>query len=260
MATDWNAGLYDTSHSFVWQFGRALVALLEPAHGERILDIGCGTGRLTHEIAEAGARVVGIDYSPAMVAQARANYPSLEFAACGVCEMDYAEEFDAVFSNAVLHWVKPPIAAARTMARALKPGGRLVVELGGHGNVAALVDAAYRALGQLGIPEPERLNPWYFPSVAEYASLLEECGIEVTLAVLFDRPTPLEDGEHGIDQWFRMFGGPLMAPLSADQVPEFLRLVRERAAPHLWRDGSWIADYRRLRVVGCKRQGPRAEC
>ena len=173
MATDWNASLYDTSHAFVWQFGRALVPLLEAGPGERILDVGCGTGRLTAEIAESGARVVGIDYSPAMVAQARENYPSLEFAARDVCEMEYAEEFDAVFSNAVLHWVKPPIAAARAMARALKPGGRLVAELGGHGNVAALVDAAYRALRQLGIPQPEVLDPWYFPSVAEYTGLLE---------------------------------------------------------------------------------------
>jgi trans-aconitate methyltransferase len=260
MGKDWNASLYDESHAFVWQFGRALVPLLEPGCGERILDVGCGTGRLTAEIAEAGARVVGIDTSPAMVAQARENYPGLEFRPRNVCSMEYTEEFDAVFSNAVLHWVKPPEAAARAMARALKPCGRLVVELGGHGNVAALVDAAYGALRRLGIAEPAALNPWYFPSVAEYAELLEGCGIEVTLAVLFDRPTPLEDGEAGIDTWFRMFGGPLMEPLTEEQRPEFLRLVREQVRPRLWRDGGWVADYRRLRVVGHKTGPPPAEC
>ncbi len=256
MSGGWNASLYDGSHGFVAQYGRALVPLLEPRAGERILDVGCGTGQLTAEIADAGARVVGIDASPAMVAQAREKYPSLEFVTGSVCEMEYAEEFDALFSNAVLHWVKPPEVAARAMARALKPGGRLVVEFGGRGNVAGLVEAAYGALRRLGIAEPEGLNPWYYPSVGEYTALLEASGIEVTLAMLFERPTPLQEGEAGIAAWFRMFGGALMAPLHAEQAAEFLRLVPETAPAHLRREGGWTADYRRLRVVG-RRNGPK---
>ena len=101
------------------------------------------------------------------------------------------------------------------MSRALKPGGRLVCEFGGHGNIRILVEAAYRALRQLGVEHPERFNPWYYPSIAEYAAILERCGLEVTFAHLFDRPTPLQDGERGLDTWFRMFGSRLMEPLAA---------------------------------------------
>jgi trans-aconitate 2-methyltransferase len=143
------------------------------------------------------------------------------------------------------------------MARALKPGGRLVCEFGGRGNIRVLVEGAYRALRQLGINRPERFNPWYYPSVAEYSAVLEHCGIEVTFAHLFDRPTPLQDGVRGMETWFGMFGGRLMEPLADSQRPEFLRLVTEYAAPHLLRDGNWSADYRRLRIAG--RKLPRTE-
>jgi SAM-dependent methyltransferase len=252
MPPDWNAGLYDASHAFVWEFGRDLLALLAPQPGERILDAGCGTGHLTAGIAQAGAHVLGVDRSEAMIAQARENFPLLQFETRDVCALPYQDEFDAVFSNAVLHWVQPPETAAAAMARALKPGGRLVCEFGGCGNIRVLVEGAYRALRQFGVVRPERFNPWYYPSVAEYSAVLEHCGIEVTFALLFDRPTPLQDGARGLETWFRMFGARLMEPLTDSQRPEFLRLVSEYAAPHLFRDGNWSADYRRLRIAGRK--------
>ena len=258
MSGGWNAALYDGAHGFVAEFGRALVPLLGARAGERILDVGCGTGQLTAEIAAAGASVVGLDFSQAMVDAARAKYPGLEFVAGNVCEMEYAAEFDGVFSNAALHWVKPPEVAVRAMARALRPGGRFVAELGGHGNVAGALEAAYEALRRLVIAEPEARNPWYYPSVGEYAGLLEANGIEVTLAVLFDRPTPLAEGEAGLERWFQMFGGALTAGLGAEELLEFGRIVRECAAPRLWREGVWVADYRRLRVVGQKTGAARA--
>jgi SAM-dependent methyltransferase len=252
MPANWNAGLYDASHAFVWEFGRDLLALLAPQPGERILDVGCGTGHLTSEIARAGAQVLGTDRSAAMIARARDNFPGLPFETLDVCDLSYHAEFDAIFSNAVLHWVQPPESAAAAMSRALKPGGRLVCEFGGHGNVHILVEAAYRALRHLGVENPERFNPWYYPGIAEYSAVLERCGIEVTFAHLFDRPTPLQDGERGLDTWFRMFGSRLMEPLPPAQHPEFLRLVEHYAAPHLLRDGHWSADYRRLRIAGRK--------
>jgi trans-aconitate methyltransferase len=252
MLSDWNAPLYDASHAFVWEFGRDLLALLAPQPGERILDIGSGTGHLTAEIAQSGAEVLGIDRSEAMIAQARDNFPQLAFETRDVCALPYHAEFDAIFSNAVLHWVKPPEGAVAAMARALKPGGRLVLEFGGRGNIRILVEAAYRALRQLGVPHPERFNPWYFPSVAEYSAILESCGIEVTFAHLFDRPTPLQDSEFGIETWFRMFGSRLMEPLDETGASEFFRLVADYAAPYLLRDGNWSADYRRLRIAGYK--------
>jgi trans-aconitate 2-methyltransferase len=205
--------------------------------------------------------VLGVDRSAAMMARARENFPHLAFETQDVCALPYHNAFDAVFSNAVLHWVQPPETAAAAMARALKPGGRLVLEFGGRGNCQVLLEGACRALRQLGVSQPERFNPWYYPSVAEYSSILESCGIEVTFAQLFDRPTPLRDGERGLETWFRMFGASLMEPLDDAGAREFLRLVSDYAAPRLLRDGNWTADYRRLRIAGRKslRTGAPAE-
>jgi SAM-dependent methyltransferase len=253
MSVDWNVGLYEAKHSFVWQFGRDLLHVLAPQPGERILDVGCGTGRLTAEIGSAGAEVVGIDYSPTMISQARENYPILVFETQDACHMPYFGEFDAVFSNAALHWIQPAEAAAEAMTRALKRGGRLVAELGGRGNVQVLVDSAYRALKQLGIPDPERYNPWYFPSVGEYATLLERQGLDVTLAALFDRATPLEGGIAGLRDWFAMFGARLIEGLAPANHAEFFRLVESYSEGRLLQQGQWVADYRRLRIVAMKK-------
>src|SRR5450432_2694858 len=242
MGADWNVGLYEAKHSFVWQFGRDLLQVLAPQAGERILDVGCGTGRLSAEIASSGAEVVGIDYSPTMVSQARANFPILSFETQDACTMPYLGEFHAVFSNAALHWMQPAEEAAAAMARALKPGGRLVAELGGRGNIQVLVDAAYGALRQLGIADPERYNPWYFPSVGEYATLLERQGLEVSLAAMFDRATPLEGGAAGLKDWFAMFGARLIEGLAPASHAEFYRLVEGYAEGYLWRQDQWVAD------------------
>jgi len=232
MNTDWNPALYQKSHAFVWQYGRDLLDLLAPAGDERILDAGCGTGQLTAEIARSGAAVTGIDASAAMIGQARANYPELQFEVQDVRMLPYREELDAVFSNAALHWVHEARAAAASIARALKPGGRFVAEFGGKGNVQAILNAA------------DAGNPWYFPSIAAYAAVLESSGLEVVYAALFDRPTKL-DGPDGMRKWFEMFGAAL---LPAEGREEFLTRVEQRAAPELRRGGVWYADYRRLRV------------
>jgi trans-aconitate methyltransferase len=246
---DWNPDLYQSSHSFVWEYGRELLGLLAPQPGEQILDVGCGTGQLTAEIARAGADVAGIDQSAAMVTQARNNFPDLRFDVQDVCSLPYREEFDAVFSNAVLHWVERADDAADAMALALKPGGRLVVEFGGRGNTRALLGALRMALKSRHGAGSEFVNPWYYPSIGEYAALLERHGLEATFATLFDRPTALEGGSQGLANWFAMFGARLTDEL---QQPEFVRLVEQFAAPALLRDGAWSADYRRLRVVARK--------
>lgn len=249
----WNPALYQSGHSFVWEYGRDLVRLLAPQPGERILDVGCGTGQLTAEIAQAGAKVIGIDSSASMIEQARSNFPDIDFEIAEATALPYEQEFDAVFSNAVLHWVQDADRAASGIARALKPGGRFVAEFGGKGNVEALLDAAFHALADLGVPEEARRNPWYYPSIGEYAALLERHRLEVAFAALFDRPTPLEKGKSALSDWLTMFCGRLTASLSKDQEPEFQRLVAEYAAPHLLRDGQWVMDYRRLRVVAVRR-------
>lgn len=124
-----------------------------------------------------------------------------------------------------------------------------MAELGGRGNIAALLEASDRALRELGVSHPERFHPWFYPSVGEYAGLLERHDLEVTFATLFDRLTPLEGEDDAIPNWLRMFGGRLTEPLAAGQLPEYFRLAREFAAPSLNRDGGWVADYRRLRIV-----------
>ena len=228
------------------------MGLLAPQAGERILDAGCGTGQLTAEIARAGAEVIGIDSSPAMIEQARGNVPGVRFEVANLTAIEYQEEFDAVFSNAVLHWVRNADAAADAIRRALKPGGRFVAEFGGHGNNQMVLEAVYRAMEALGIQEPEKCNPWFYPTIGEYAALLERQGLAVTFAVLFDRPTALEGGAQGLSNWLGMFGAQLTAAIPDEQRNEFQHLVEQNAAPRLWREGTWWVDYRRLRVIARK--------
>jgi len=245
----WDAGLYDGKHAFVWRHGASLVELLDSREGERVLDLGCGTGHLTAAVARAGAVVVGLDRSADMLAQARCAYPQLEFVQGDGRDFRFAEPFDAVFSNATLHWVRPPEAVARRVREALRPGGRFVAEFGGRGNVRAVAEALRAAAERLGLP-PE-LPDWYFPSVGEYAAVLEQAGLEVRFAVLFDRPTPLE-GEGGLRDWVAMFGRSVLDAVPAGRREEFLRAVEDAARPVLFRDGGWFADYRRLRVVAVR--------
>ena len=248
---EWNAGLYQQSYGFVWQYGKELLGMLAPQAGERILDVGCGTGQLTAEIAGSGAEVEGVDRSAAMIEEAQRNFPGLCFRVEDVRALPYRSEFDAVFSNAALHWVQPAAAAVLSMARALKPGGRLVVELGGRGNVAEIIRAAEGAWKSVAAGPPPEL-PWYYPGIAEYASLLEQNGLEVVFSVLFDRPTALEGGAAGLKRWYDMFGGHWTSVLPAEVRPEFVRVAESLAAENLLHDGVWTADYRRLRIMARK--------
>ncbi|HEV2424619.1 MAG TPA: methyltransferase domain-containing protein [Terriglobia bacterium] len=249
----WNPGQYERSYSFVWKHGQDLIELLAPQSGERVLDVGCGTGQLTAEIAKRGAQVLGVDSSPDMVGQARANYPDLRFEVADAARFQSPEPFDAVFSNAALHWMTKREAVAAAIAGALKPGGRFVAELGGKGNVGRLSRAAVAVVEELTqAPVGDHLGLWYFPSVAEYAAVLERQGLEVRYAVLFDRPTPLEGGENGLRDWLQMFLGRVTQNLPADAGTKFIARLEERLRPDLFRDGAWVIDYRRLRVVAVK--------
>jgi SAM-dependent methyltransferase len=249
----WNPSLYESAHAFVYQHGRGLMELLAPQRGEQILDAGCGTGQLANEIAQAGAKVLGIDNSPAMIEQAQKNYPELDFRQTDIRALPFHTQFDAVFSNAVLHWLKDADRAAASIAQALKPGGRLVAEFGGHGNTRAFLAAIWSALEAMGC---ERVHPWYYPTAGEFASLLEGQGFEVRLATLFDRPIVLEGGERGLANWIEMFGGPFVKAAGEERKPELIRRTEEQARPKLYENGSWKMDYRRLRVMAVKDTDP----
>ncbi len=248
----WNSDLYQSSHSFVWQYGRDLLVLLNAKPGERILDVGCGTGQLTAEIAQFGAEVVGIDFSPEMIRTARENFPQVRFEVADAAALPYSQEFDVVISNAALHWVRDQQGAIASIARALKSGGRLVLEMGGRGNLRHLLKAMYKALRALGVANPEQLSPWSFPSIGEYAPLLESQGLEVDFAVLFDRATILEGGERGLKRWLEMFGRFAIDTVAPEQHKEFFSLTDKFAAAALLHNGTWTIDYRRLRMVAVK--------
>ena len=249
---EWDADAYDDGHAFVFEYGEDVVDLLEPERGERILDLGCGTGHLTARIADAGASVVGLDASEAMVSEARERYPECEFVRGDAREFAFDRPFDAVFSNAALHWIPEQDAVLDSVADALRPGGRFVAELGGSGNVAAVVDAVREEAAERGYDVE---NPWYFPTVGEYATTLESHGLETRYATLFDRPTELDGGADGLAQWLEMFGDGLLAPVAEEERPALVAAVEDRLRDEQFRDGTWVADYRRLRVVAVDSDG-----
>ncbi|WP_426448997.1 class I SAM-dependent methyltransferase [Paenibacillus sp. S-38] len=253
-SNEWNAGHYDQKIGYVSRLGQSLIGLLQPAEGERILDIGCGTGDLAWEIARSGAHVTGIDSSEAMVAQAAAKYPSLSF------RVDDAQTFrlqpeeapyDAIFSNAALHWIRRPADAARSMALALRSGGRLVAEFGGQDNIAEIYQGIRSALESAGIDADER-NPWYFPGIGEYASVLEAEGFHVRTAELYERPTPLGDGAQGLRNWLDAFAGKFFAGMTEPEKEEAYVRCEAAVRGKLLRGGEYIADYRRLRITAIR--------
>ncbi|HET6387183.1 MAG TPA: methyltransferase domain-containing protein [Armatimonadota bacterium] len=248
-ALDWNARRYESDYSYVWKYGAGVLELLSPRPGERILDIGCGTGQLTAALAASGAMVIGIDNSPDMIAQARVNSPEIEFQLCDARDLQFKAPFDAVFSNAVLHWIQEPKPVIASVRRALKPGGRFVAEFGGRGNIHALVEAITASLSDAGYPAGPERNPWYFPGIPEYGELLESAGMTLTFAELFDRPTALAGGEAGMRNWLEMFSGPFLTAAPPEARAAILTLIEERLRPTLLENGTWYADYTRIRIV-----------
>lgn len=248
----WNARLYDEQHHFVSDFGQDLVTLLAPAEGEKILDAGCGTGTLANEIASRGATVLGIDLSPAMIEKAKAAYPEISFQVADLTDFDLGRTFDAVFSNATLHWVRPPEAALLCIHKHLVPGGRFVLEMGGYRNVAHIIEAIKNALHDAGYAEEARRpGSWYFPSVVQYTMLLEQQGFEVQLVHYFERPTRL-NGLDGMAKWIEMFGLYLFEGIDSAAVEELIQAAVEKLRPTHFKDGQWWADYRRLRIKAKK--------
>jgi trans-aconitate methyltransferase len=243
----WDAALYDRHHGFVASYGQDLLELLAALPGERVLDLGCGTG--DHVALLRSRRVVadGVDASAEMIARAVDKYPDFPyFAVADARELTAEASYDAVFSNAVLHWVPEPERVAASVARALRPGGRFVAEFGGAGNVGTIIGAAQAVRAEAGLPAAPL--PWYYPAVGQYATVVEGAGLEVRSAWLFDRPTVL-DGTAGLATWVRMFATFLL-----DGVDEaaFFPELEDRVRGALWRNGSWWADYRRLRLVAVK--------
>jgi trans-aconitate methyltransferase len=252
----WDAADYDDDHGFVAEYGQGLLDLLDPQPDERVLDLGCGTGHLTADVADRGAEAVGVDRSAEMVAAARDAFgdrSDLSFQRADARSVAVDDRFHGVLSNAALHWIPDDDqdGVLETVRDALVTGGRFVAEMGGTGNVAAIVSATLAELRARGY---DRVHPWYFPTVGEYATRLERHGFEVRRAVLFDRPTELDDGEAGLRNWLEMFGDSLFAALSEGEQAEVVTAIEDRLRDELF-DGDeavWVADYRRLRFVAVR--------
>ena len=247
----WDASRYEGGCSFVWRHGAGVIELLAPEAGERVLDLGCGTGHLTAQIAAHGAEVVGIDHSPEMIATARRHYPQLRFEVAAGESFHFDEPFDAVFSNAAIHWMRDQRAVASSIWQALKPAGRFVAEFGGRGNIRSIETALRRAIREAGYAVSSEPY-YYFPSVGQYATLLEEVGFVVTYAAWFERPTPLAGGASGLRDWLAVFTDHFLKDIPADQQATITRAVEDELRPEFFRDGTWHADYRRLRIASVR--------
>ena len=237
----WDAAAYASNARFVADYGREVAALLNARPHERILDLGCGDGALTEHLAET-ANVIGVDASPELIAAARER--GLDARVVDARSLPFADEFDAVFSNAAMHWMNPLDAVLAGVRRALHADGRFVGEMGGHGNVASVVTALLAVLAERGIDGRERI-PWTFPTTDEFAALLEQSGFALESLQLIYRPTLLPTG---IEGWLDTFAGSFLFGFEPDERRAIVARVAILLGPSL-RDasGRWIADYVRLR-------------
>jgi trans-aconitate methyltransferase len=245
----WNTDAYTANGRFVAMLASGVVELLAPQPGERVLDLGCGDGALTEQLAATGAKVIGVDNSQSMLQAARKRGLNVELHSADA--LPYQHEFDAVFSNAVLHWLsaeKHPAVLAGVY-RALRPGGRLVAEMGGQGNIAAIRTALSAVLEDYGI-NTERAAASFYPAPAEYRRLLEGAGFAVNSIELIPRPTPLPNG---MKAWLETFRNGVLDRLSTTDRDTALTRVVALLEPIL-RDhnGNWVADYVRLRFHATK--------
>ena len=244
----WNPDTYARNARFVSDLGAGVFELLAPRPGEQVLDLGCGDGALTEKLVAAGCRVIAIDNSAEQIVAARAR--GLDARRGRAETLPFNEEFDAVFSNAVLHWIPDAGAVIAAVHRALKPGGRFVAEFGGVGCVQtvrlALIDAANRR----GL-DGAALDPWFFPSDAAYRALLETHGFAIRAMTLFPRPTPLPGD---ITDWLETFAQPFLHAVDEGDRHAFLQDVRAAVQPALFDPArGWTADYVRLRFDAKKK-------
>lgn len=247
MSQLWNADMYARDARFVSELATPVVELLKPKPGERILDLGCGDGKLTRQLLDFGCNVVGVDSSPDMI-KAAVDL-GLDARLVDGEELNFEDEFDAVFSNAALHWMVGFDDVIAGVYRALKPGGRFVGEFGGHGNIATVISGLRLALDKRQLTFDE-MNPWYFPTSEEYRARLEAHLLKVHLCQLIPRPTPLSTD---LESWLKMFASKFLSAIPTHEQESFLNEVSQHCETDLLDStGRWNLDYVRLRFYATK--------
>jgi len=243
----WIAERYASNAGFVPQLGEPLISLLEPMAGERILDLGCGDGALTQKLLGFNVEVLGVDSSTEQISAARAK--GLNAIVCDGHYLGFDNEFDAIMSNAALHWMsRDPDAVIRCMFNALKPGGRLVAEMGGKGNIDRILTALRITLDKFGV-DWRKYCSWYFPDPKEYSERLTRIGFVVTEIELFPRPTKLPGD---VSNWLETFAEPFLCSVAETHRAELLDAIKRELRPFLFKGDSWIIDYMRLRFIAKK--------
>jgi trans-aconitate 2-methyltransferase len=253
MKFNWNPDLYDNKHDFVLKFGEEIVKLLNPQKSETILDIGCGTGDLTKKIAELCGKVTGIDNSNEMIQTAQKKYPEISFIHADAKDYQLDNKFDAIFSNAVLHWIPQVNTMIQNANRHLKIGGRYVVEFGGKGCNYSIINTLKEQLDKERLDYPSIESMLYYPSISQYSTILENNGFEVNLALLFDRPTELKGGINGLNDFIEMFLNWFFKHISDSDKLTIIERTIEILKPQIFNGTSWFADYRRIRIVAHKK-------
>lgn len=247
----WNAESYERNAGFVADLGAPVLDLLAPRAGERILDLGCGHGKLTVKIGQAGAQVLAVDASPEQIAASRLL--GLDAHVMDGEKLSFGEQFDAVFSNAALHWMKNADAVIDGVFNALRPGGRFVGEMGGAGNVKRVSDSLVACLARRGI-DAGPLWPWYFPSPEDYTGKLAKAGFRVDQIELIERPTDIPGD---IEGWLETFGESFLGAVTPVDRRQLIAEVRNDLAPALQDEaGNWTVDYVRLRFRAFKPDAP----
>lgn len=250
MSIEWDADKYTKDFSFVHQYGNGVVELMDCEKGSSLIDLGCGNGALTKALQEKGFRVTGMDSSRELLETARRNYPDISFIQADAADFSVEEAVDAVFSNAVFHWIdrEKQTDMLACVFKALKEKGQFVFEFGGHGNNALIHSALGEVFSEHGY---EYKMPFYFPTIGEYAALVEQAGFQVRYAVLFDRFTELK-GSDGLKEWIHMFVKTPFVTMDDVEEEEIICQAVERLRSVLYRECRWYADYVRIRMKAVK--------
>lgn len=247
MNITWDSKGYTDHFTFVHQYGEDVLSLIGAAPGSFVVDLGCGNGALTEKLAQRGYRVLGVDASAQMLETARELHPSLSFMLADATAFELEEKADVIFSNAVFHWIdadRQPLLLANVVAQ-LKPGGQLVCEFGGYGCAERVHAALERTFAAHGLVYP---RTFYFPTIGQYAPLMEAAGLRLDYAVLFDRPTP-QKGDHGLHDWIHMFVKTPFEGVAPDVREAIVKEAVDSLRDALRQlDGTWIVDYVRIRL------------